>query len=619
MKHYVAIAFQSGKEWSKHALIALDEVPNVTTDNTKSWFTTPYKLALDKEPPKDTELTQLFEQTPKSADFYLDFDHESDITLAAADCYQVYTHLKNVVKVPEECMKVYYSGNKGFHLLVQWGATGLQPRTDLHKLYKNVAKALRESYCNNKTLDLKVYNARRMFRLPGFPHQKTGNKKVLIEPKHLLLVGSPGLPMKELADSPWKPTTPYAMLSEVFRRHERAEAFENFRKKRLPKQFLDLPLDCVQHALTNGLDEGMRNDGIYTIALYFKACGLTKTETKDRIASSALEKGMQKQEISSTVTSAFSSENRFGLKDNVLKDYITERDEQRWSDANLDENYVSFSEVVKNIEDGYKNPKSCRAKYHVPSLDARLGGIDSGELVVLGGSTGTGKSEFALHVAYENAKAGVPAAFITLELTNELIASRLVKSSAGLPPERAAAGDLTPEELEKLYEACEQFAEMNLPLFFREKKGEISVNELEALISSLIVEQGCQLIVLDHLHYMGGRNGFEKENVHVANSIRAVNTLCQKYGVGFICVAHFRKMPHNDHVPSIHEFRDSSAIEQEASTILIMKRNMQGFGREQCITDFHLGKTRKDLPLSVIRTVFNKDTRQYEPDTGATP
>ena len=139
----------------------------------------------------------------------------------------------------------------------------------------------------------------------------------------------------------------------------------------------------------------------------------------------------------------------------------------------------------------------------------------------------------------------------------------------------------------------------------------MSVDELERLTQNLILEQQCRLIIVDHLHYLAMNKKYESENQNVAYSIRSLNSLALKYGVGIVVVAHFRKQPDNQHKASIHEFRDSSAIEQEAATIILLWRNMEGLGSEQYRTEIRIAKTRKDIPLSTVEVKFDAITRQY--------
>ena len=106
---------------------------------------------------------------------------------------------------------------------------------------------------------------------------------------------------------------------------------------------------------------------------------------------------------------------------------------------------------------------------------------------------------------------------------------------------------------------------------------------------------------------------YGNENTYISNTIRSINNLCVRYNVAMVVIAHFKKQPDPLHRPTLHEFRDSSAIEQEASTVLIMWRNTQGSPEQQRRTEFIVAKSRKDITLGSVHTLFDPVNRQYLP------
>lgn len=569
----------------------------IQTDKRAAWYVTPFNAhGPITDPSKD------FERLPKSADLYFDFDGLG----ANEDAKSVYQHLTKNLQVPEAAIKLYHSGSKGYHLIVQWETLGIPPRVDLHDLYRRFAQGLASSeVCKHGTLDTKIYQPRRILRIVGTVHQKTGALKTRVSLPSLTPLNAPetrelGLEVAE-------------HLHKAIVDLETDQRLKESVSLKLPHEFLLEPLDCVTEALTNGLPEGSRNEGMYTLALYFRSLGLTKDETRLRLESSGLvsQSGVDPKEIKTTITSAYNSENRFGLKDSVLTPLVTMRDRERWKGAKLDEEYETLNDVAEAVLRGFNKKTTQVAKYYVQTLDDRIGGINSGELIVLGGTTGTGKSEFALHVARKNAESGVPSAFVSLELSNQDVVKRLIAPGSGVENKKFWGGDIEGEDLAKVKAEVERIQALNIPLFFRRKKTMMTVEELDSMVSKLILERQCRFIVIDHLHFFTGKYASEKENAHVAQTIMAINGIAIKYGVGIMCIAHFKKQQDNMHKPTHHEFRDSSSIEQTAHTILLMWRNQDGIGKEQSLTEFRLTKSRKDLQLQTMTVQYDKATREY--------
>jgi KaiC/GvpD/RAD55 family RecA-like ATPase len=604
MKRYVQIGTQQGTHWTWSELTEENEADRlIDLKSKKAYFKTTFAVEADdlqieqlKGKANDgPEIKELFERAPKTGDLFFDFDN-ADLAKAKADCDHVRTYLHDSLGVPKEGMRTYESGGKGYHLMVAASCIGLSPRPDLHLLYGKIAKALYE-LTPNRTLDLKIYNSRRMFRVEGSTHQRTGKKKSLVE--------GPG-------------TWPEGMqlsvnLKKILEAPDIKEAEIRKHKKRIPAEFFHEPLDCIRSVMENGADEGTRNDTVYTVALYWKSLGLSQQSVENRILASALHliSGVPKAEIVTTVNSAFKSDNVFGFKGSVLEPLVTEKDRMRWKKSKVDEEYESYAELVERYLGELDNPKQLVGKYYVSELDKRTGGIVGGELVVIGGTTGTGKSEFAYNVAYQNSLRGVPAAFVSLELDNLNFVSRRLRFIKNISAERLFTLQLDEEEKAQVRDTLEPIRVQNPPLYFRKSKSLLGIDELERLIQNLILEQQCRLLVIDHLHYLATNKKYESENQNVAYSIRSINSLAVKYGVGIIVVAHFRKQPDNQHKASLHEFRDSSAIEQEASTVLLLWRNLDAIGDAQYDTEIRIAKTRKDIPLSTVITKFDPSTRSY--------
>lgn len=68
-----------------------------------------------------------------------------------------------------------------------------------------------------------------------------------------------------------------------------------------------------------------------------------------------------------------------------------------------------------------------------PILDRNLdGGFLRKEMVVIGGSTGAGKSYLAIHLAMQAANAGFKVGYFSLEISNELVVARMIGMKAGI-------------------------------------------------------------------------------------------------------------------------------------------------------------------------------------------
>lgn len=101
-----------------------------------------------------------------------DFDCEDDPEASLEDVKDFidFLGIKNLI--------LFYSGSKGFHLLVPFGYFNLTANEHLPNQLKDLAKHLAPKF---PTLDTSIYNYNRKFRVPFSQHEKTGRYKNAVD------------------------------------------------------------------------------------------------------------------------------------------------------------------------------------------------------------------------------------------------------------------------------------------------------------------------------------------------------------------------------------------------------------------------------------------------------
>ena len=116
------------------------------------------------------------------APLYLDLDIddiEHNFLKIKQDLALVLRRLRTAFYLSDKDIELYFSGSKGFHILVHHNIFGFEPSRDLHKQYKKIAVELK-TYTVNKTVDTKIYDNKRLFRIPNTINHKTGLYNVAI-------------------------------------------------------------------------------------------------------------------------------------------------------------------------------------------------------------------------------------------------------------------------------------------------------------------------------------------------------------------------------------------------------------------------------------------------------
>ncbi|ABU96873.1 hypothetical protein [Thermus phage P23-45] len=108
-------------------------------------------------------------------DFALDLDYPSlDQAVEAAQ------HYADLLK--GEPFRLYFSGSKGFHLVVPAEALGMRPQREPEKVLRAMARALAHP---KYPLDTSAYSRRRLFRAANTRHGTTGLYKVALSPEEI--------------------------------------------------------------------------------------------------------------------------------------------------------------------------------------------------------------------------------------------------------------------------------------------------------------------------------------------------------------------------------------------------------------------------------------------------
>jgi len=111
------------------------------------------------------------------APIYFDFDAEDNLEQARQDALKVVNFFTAALGVPRAYVHVWFSGRRGFHIVVEPECFEIQPHSRLTYIIKLAAMALKDEL-ELKSFDPMVYTIRRVLRLPNSVHPKTRLCKV---------------------------------------------------------------------------------------------------------------------------------------------------------------------------------------------------------------------------------------------------------------------------------------------------------------------------------------------------------------------------------------------------------------------------------------------------------
>lgn len=251
-------------------------------------------------------------------DMYLDLDDEDDFEHVREDARSVFSYFKIVYRIPPEQMHIFFSGKKGIHIIIPADILGVEPMPMLNGVYKSIANSVR-TYTPHKTIDLKIYDNKRLFRIPNTIHEKTNLYKIPITLDELNTMSIEDI--RKMAQSQRHLDFTKANAVNNTARQAFQKAIEEYavldketRKDRRFKTTMNFVPPCIQKILEDGAEVGQRNITIACLTGFYKAYGKSLNETTDLILewNSKNTRPTGATELKRTVQSMFNGQKMFG-------------------------------------------------------------------------------------------------------------------------------------------------------------------------------------------------------------------------------------------------------------------------------------------------------------------
>lgn len=254
---------------------------------------------------------------------------------------------------------------------------------------------------------------------------------------------------------------------------------------------------------------------------------------------------------------------------------------------------ISFTKALTGALTGAKEAHEGGATKAMPSglrrLDEMIGGFHPGDLVILGGRPGMGKSSLALSIALNAARAGRGIAFASLEMPTEALAQRALSaatdwSGRGVPYTAMRKGTMTDEEFEQVLWSAQEIRDLPIrfsPPSLRE------VGELYAAVKRTARQFEAKgipfgAVIVDYLQLLRASRNTSRFEIITEISI-ALKQMALQLGVPVIALSQLSRgvEQRDDKRPIMSDLRESGQLEQDADLILFCYREEYYLRQEQ--------------------------------------
>lgn len=230
-----------------------------------------------------------------------DFDHAEDIALSHKDALGFINFLD------VDTYHLSFSGSKGFHVAVPLECFGLEVSPQLPKILHDLAGYLVSFF---PTMDVKVYNANRKFRILNTRHAKTGLYKTLIN--KTMSLDEIREYCKERSDKWYSELQVSGTASSLIAAIDESKRQHAYDKEKAGTELEQTSFEayaekaCIKRLLEESCGEGGRNNTALVLAHDFHKVGKTKSFAVERLSKWAHDNNFELSELLPIIDRAYS-------------------------------------------------------------------------------------------------------------------------------------------------------------------------------------------------------------------------------------------------------------------------------------------------------------------------
>ena len=303
------------------------------------------------------------------------------------------------------------------------------------------------------------------------------------------------------------------------------------------------------------------------------------------ISSVQVNAGSVYKQIGSMIADLESLQEGRSAKSKALSQIATENKDKYFVDNEKERTYIGFAK-----------------------LDDLLGGLEGGDMIVIGARPAVGKSAFVTQITSNLSEQGKRIGFYNLEMQEKQVYERFVVSQSGIGLTRLRRAK------KFLGDEKDRFDKANEVL---EKKDNIVITTGSKSVSEIRAESrhmGYDIIIIDYLQLLKSDKEYRGNRYAEVGAIsKSIKALAMELNIPIIALSQLNRASEarDTKEPTMAELREAGDIEQDASVIILMWNiSQEDNSKKGCKVE----KQRQGQTGKVVMN-FNGDLMRFE-ETG---
>ena len=221
-------------------------------------------------------------------------------------------------------------------------------------------------------------------------------------------------------------------------------------------------------------------------------------------------------------------------------------------------------------------------------VNARIGGLQRSDLIIVAGRPGMGKTALATNMAFSAAErflidqrdridldrsAGAGIAFFSLEMSADQLVTRVLAERSRVTAEELRTGKISHKDFQSFSRAAQDLSAVN---FYIDDTPGLTIAALRTRARRLKRQKNIGMVIVDYLQLLQGTSKSSDANrvQEISEISRGLKTLAKELNVPVVACAQLSRAveQREDKRPQLSDLRESGSIEQDADIVMFVYR-----------------------------------------------
>ncbi len=283
-----------------------------------------------------------------------------------------------------------------------------------------------------------------------------------------------------------------------------------------------------------------------------------------------------------------------------LFDIVSSKAMRYRSAEELSDDLIEYLESLKNrktvitgVPSGFKD------------LDSMTNGFQEGDLIVIAGRPGMGKTSLAVNIALNaSLNYGRKIGVFTLEMSARQLALKMIASLSGVDMRKLRTGFFEGGEWDMVVRAIDKLK--NAKIYIDETSLLTSI-DIRTKARKLKMEKDIDLLIIDYLQLIEGKSSSVNRTQQISEISRSLKILAKELNIPVIALSQLNRAVESreDKRPTPADLRESGSIEQDADIIMLLYRDevYNKNTKEGGVAEINIAKQRNG-PQGVVKLQF---------------